>query len=1315
MSAVMLPEDEIRRWLGPRVSLAAVNASQQCVVSGETEAVADLERRLLGEGVACHRLGTSHAFHSAMMDPVLGPFEEELRKMRLRAPRIPYLSNLTGTWIRREEATDPLYWARHLRETVRFSSGLALLLGRATAVVEIGPGQALAGLARVQAGRGTAPLIVSSSRHPDDRGSDEEALLAAVGRLWAGGLDPVWTGLHRGERRRCVRLPTYPFQRQRYWVEAAPTTRADRDGLARNPDVTEWFYVPTWKQALPPAAEGAAGARPARVLLFADGRGLATALQGRLVEQGHVVTIVEAGEGYGREGEYEYRIDPRRDEDYRRVLDDLRARGNMPESVVHLWSLIPVAPAGMANPETLDLGFYSVVSLARSLDAVAPGMGVRLTVVTTGAQDVTGEETLMPEQALVLGACRVIPLDLPGLRCRVIDVDRPATGSWPGRLVEALIGETTRDTRDLSVAYRRGRRWVQCWEKAALPAAVSRPARLRENGVYLITGGLGGVGLELARSLAELAKARLVLVSRTALPASTEWKRLAERADGELETLRFRQLQGLLEAGAEVVTVQADVADEGQMRAVIGRTLDQFGIVHGVIHAAGPDKRGLSLPEVDRDHCERQFRCRLQGLRVLEKTLRGLPLDFCIVQSSLGSILGVVGFAAYSAAHAFMDAFAAQQCRLDGVPWLAVNWDNWETWALGSRPAGADHLMSASEGREAFARLLAFEGAAQIAVSTSDLPARMDRWLGSSFLPEAETVPAPSARHPRPQIGTAYVAPRTPLEEALASIWASLLGVDRVGVDDDFFELGGDSVVSIQMVARAAQAGLRLTAKQVFEHPTIARLCTVAGSKAKGAPSAPITGPVPLTPIQSWFFEQDHPRRDHFNHAMLFEVHRRLDPEALEQGARALVSHHDALRLRFRPGSSGWDQWCEAPKDEAVSTHFDLRDLSTAEAVREVERVAADLQKSLDLEHGPTFRLAYFDLGSERGGRLLLLAHHLVVDAVSWRVLLDDLRLAYEQAATRTTPSLPAKTTSYKEWAERLRALAQAPTVAVDLEHWRSRPWREAVVLPLDHVAGQNVSGSVRRVVTAFGAEATRVLLQEVPRRHDVQVQEVLAYALARTLGAWAGTRAPLFHIEGHGREAGVEGIDLSRTVGWFTALVPVIFDLEPTSSPLAGLQAVKDQLRALPRQGVGFGVLRYLSEDGSIREELGALPRPQVSFLYHGKVDHVGPEGGWLAPASESAGAVDDPQAPRGHVLDVTAAVVGEELKVVWYYSENLHQEATIATLAAGLFDALRGLLQAQAPPTPAYAPSDFPAARLDRRNLDTLVSALKRSPGGR
>jgi non-ribosomal peptide synthase protein (TIGR01720 family) len=394
-----------------------------------------------------------------------------------------------------------------------------------------------------------------------------------------------------------------------------------------------------------------------------------------------------------------------------------------------------------------------------------------------------------------------------------------------------------------------------------------------------------------------------------------------------------------------------------------------------------------------------------------------------------------------------------------------------------------------------------------------------------------------------------------------------------------------------------------------------------------------------------------------------------------------------------------------------VSACFDLRHLPTTEAAREVERTAAELQRSLDLERGPTFRLAYFDLGPERAGRLLLVAHHLGVDAVSWRVLLDDLRLAYEQAAAGTSPSLPPKTTSYQEWAERLRALAQAPEVAVDLEYWRSRLWREAVALPVDLAGGPNVSGSVRRVVAVFGQEETRDLIKEVSRRHDVQVQEVLAYALARCLGAWAGTRAPLFHLEGHGREAGLEGIDLSRTVGWFTALVPMIFDLDPASSPVEGLQAVKEQLRALPRQGVGHGVLRHLSEDGAVRAELGALPRPQVSFLYHGKMDHVGPEGGWLAPASESAGAGDDPRAPRGHVLDVTAAVAGDELRVVWYYSGNLHHEATIAALAERFLEALREVVGAAAAEKPAYAPSDFPAARLDQRSLDALVSALRRS----
>jgi hypothetical protein len=547
--------------------------------------------------------------------------------------------------------------------------------------------------------------------------------------------------------------------------------------------------------------------------------------------------------------------------------------------------------------------------------------------------------------------------------------------------------------------------------------------------------------------------------------------------------------------------------------------------------------------EADRAHYEDQFRPRVQGLIVLEKVLRDMPLDFCMVNSSLGSILGVVGFVAYAAAHAFMDAFSVRQSRMGCVPWTAINWENWATWKTGASAATDDGLlMSAAEGAQAFHRLLGREIVPQVAVSVGDLQARMTRWLGPPVLEPGDSSQSAVARHPRP-LPTPLVAPRNDVERRLAAIWEDLLGIDHVGVEDSFFELGGDSVVSLQMVSRASQAGLRLTARQVFEQQTIAALAATAVPSRPDGDGALVTGPMPLTPIQRWFFEQELPRPEHFNLAMLLEVNRPLEVLVLEKVARALLAHHDALRLRFRRADGTWEQRCEAPGADEVVTRVDLSAVPADGIAREVEREADRRQRGFDIVDGPTFGVTYFDLGPGRAGRLLLAAHHLVTDAVSWRILLDDFRSACEQVLAGRSIMLPPKTASFKEWAEHLRRRAQSPEIGAEAEYWLSRPWPKVAPIPVDR-PGTNLEASARSVVKVLDARGARFLLQDLPRRHDLQVDEFLVAALVRTLGRWTGAPALLLGLE-DGRDAG--GNWTSCTVGWFAAS-PILIEHDRAS-----------------------------------------------------------------------------------------------------------------------------------------------------------------------
>jgi amino acid adenylation domain-containing protein/non-ribosomal peptide synthase protein (TIGR01720 family) len=570
-------------------------------------------------------------------------------------------------------------------------------------------------------------------------------------------------------------------------------------------------------------------------------------------------------------------------------------------------------------------------------------------------------------------------------------------------------------------------------------------------------------------------------------------------------------------------------------------------------------------------------------------------------------------------------------------------------------------------------------------------------------------------RLPAPAWGGArgdVVAPRTAREELLAGIWSGALGLERVGVDDNFFELGGDSIVAIQIAARAVRSGLGVRPADIFEHQTVAALAAAAvAAPAVHAEQGPVGGPVPLTPIQRWFFELDLADPHHWNQALVLEVPAGLEPRLLEVALGAVLTHHDALRLRFRPGPDGWEQAGEAgPGDPSAA--FARVDLAAVAADRRGAAMlahAAAAQAGLDLAAGPLLRVLLFDAGPGEPGRLLLVAHHLVVDNVSWRILLEDLLLACGQLGREEPVRLPAKTTSFRHWAERLQALGGTAELAAEAAHWLAPERAGVLALPVDGAGGggDEAEGDARRLTVGLDADTTRALLHDVPPVYRTQVSDVLLTALARAFASWTGERRLLVDLEGHGREALFEDVDVSRTVGWFTSLFPVLVDLRGASGPGEELKAVKEHLRRVPRRGVGHGLLRHLGEPG-LRARLAAAPRPEVLFNYAGQLE----AGDASAPVRRIAGPTGPARARanrRTHLLEVMGAVRDGRLELTWTYSRRRHRRATVAGLARRFVEELHELVaHCRAPEAGGFTPSDFPQAGLSQAELDELLARL-------
>jgi amino acid adenylation domain-containing protein/non-ribosomal peptide synthase protein (TIGR01720 family) len=552
----------------------------------------------------------------------------------------------------------------------------------------------------------------------------------------------------------------------------------------------------------------------------------------------------------------------------------------------------------------------------------------------------------------------------------------------------------------------------------------------------------------------------------------------------------------------------------------------------------------------------------------------------------------------------------------------------------------------------------------------------------------------------RPELAGTYVAPRTPVEEVLAKIWAEVLRLEQVGIHDNFFELGGDSILSIQIIAKAHQAGLQLTPTQMFQHPTLAELAVVVGTTtAVQAEQGLVTGHVLLTPIQQWFFEQELPEPHHWNwdQAILLEVRQALDFSLLEQVVQHLLVHHDALRLRFERSVFGWQQVNALP-DEAISClRIDLSALPEAEQGAAIQKATAELQVSLNLSEGPLVRVALFDLGTEKPGRLLLVVHHLVVDGVSWRILLADLQMVYQQLSLGEAIQLPPKTTSFKDWAERLTAYAQSEALTEELDYWLTEARSKVAPLPVDYQRDRdaNTVASATNVTVSLSVEQTRALLQEIPRTYNTQINDVLLTALVLAFSQWTDARLLLIDMEGHGREEVVEGVDLSRTVGWFTTIFPLLLDLGEADNLGEALKSIKEQLRRIPSRGIGYGLLRYL-RDTEIVNKLRSLPQSAVLFNYLGQFDQVLPQSSNFGLARESIGYTRNPQGIRRHQMEVTGFVVEGQLQLNWTYSVNFYRRETIESLAQRFIEAIQSLIShCQSSEVESYIPSTFPAVR--------------------
>jgi acyl transferase domain-containing protein len=762
----------------------------------------------------------------------------------MKAPSIPYISNVTGTWITSAEINDPHYLVKQWRNRVRFRDGLEKIVAASRGMlVEAGPGNYLTSLAAARLRSAWATVL--SMRHPRENKADEQVFLSAVAALWCHGKEIQWDRIPQAAKPRRISVPTYPFERKSHWVRPVESKSLLPPSQSARLKLSDWFNVPSWKPTLHSSHAAAAG----RWLIFSDDSALSKELLAQLTAEQRDVAVVSIGTERLRADGRRYWLRPDHEEDYKLLVCDLREHGGTPERIIHLWSLTQ-GPLPESNPDTFNstqfLTSYSLVFLAKALDEASIHHPIGLTVVSNYLQDLTGNEKILPEKATLAGAGLVIQQEYPNISFTCIDLE--SSPNQEQTLAARILTDASERQPGRQIAYRGCRRFIQRFEQTPIADSGMPVRHLAETGAYLITGGLGNVGLQIAQFLVGLGRRRLVLLSRSELPDRETWNNHLEASPDDFLARTIRAVCDLEAAGAEVLILNTDVADEDQMEEAFCHAERCFGKISGVFHLAAVTKgKSIICPvgQLTPEDFQTQFRAKVLGLYALEKAGRRRAVDFYCLFSSNAAILGGIGMAAYSATNCFLNAFASCRSQSGSSSWISACWDGWPIILKHDAMASERTLVSTSmdaykmdpqESSDALGRVLSYVSGGTVSVSAGDLRERCDTWWHNNA-DAASSEPRAATRLRREGAFQGnHVSLSDGIEQVIGAVWKDVLGTEEVAASDNFFALGGNSLTATRIVSRLRDAtGIHIPLRLFFENPTIPDLANAIAALQVGA------------------------------------------------------------------------------------------------------------------------------------------------------------------------------------------------------------------------------------------------------------------------------------------------------------------------------------------------------------------------------------------------------------------------------------------------------------------------------------------------
>ncbi|EPR11937.1 hybrid non-ribosomal peptide synthetase/type I polyketide synthase [Ruminiclostridium papyrosolvens] len=1056
MLSVMISEEELRPLLTEEISLAAVNSSSVCVVSGSKQAMELFEKQLNEMGLQGIRLPVSHAFHSSAMKSMIPSFLNKLERIKLNKPKIPYISNVTGTWITAKEATAPEYWAEHILGTVRFADGITeLLKNDNTVFIEVGAGWTLNTSVRLHEDYTPRTPVVNLIRHVredveeqsprsqimnlfnsiQEAPSDMAFLLNQLGTLWCVGVKIDWNQFYKNEKRRRIPLPTYPFERKRYWIDMDYNQSYEKlTQTYKKKDINNWFSIPSWERTDLPYSNISVDTGK-NILVFTNTLEFSSKLIESMELSNCNLRIVRVGAEFYKETRCSYFINPVKDKDYKSLFIDLDKSKFTPDVILYLWTLTDDTPCKLDKSKVknaVDMGLYGLIYIVQAIGELNFLEKVSIKVVTNNMHIVTGEESVNPEKSVVIGPIKTIPKEYHNIKCTGIDIDLPQTDKIKERqLINCLFSELTVSTDDPLVAYRGKYRWVQNFKPIQLKECHGIPSRLRENGVYVITGGLGGISLAMSEYLAKTVRAKLVLIGRTEVPPSENWDDYLNSSEKDCKLSdKIIKIKGLQESGAEVLLINADVSDTYQMSRAMSIIHERFGEVNGIIHGAGlPDGGMIQLRNRATTDCV--IAPKIYGALEINKFIENNKLDFLILCSSLNSIIAPYGQIGYSSANSFLDAFSQYQSNQAGIYSVSINWDSWkevgmavESLKNGNSLVNLETGMLTTEGIEVLKRILDSNLPdyilSQLIVSTYPLE------LYLKGMPELENKESKLYMEENQHCGEELdrniknAISKDEIELILVKIFQRLLGVEEINKYDDFFELGGDSLKATVMVTKIYnELNTKISLKDIFNLRTIQSISDfiVSGEKLAYEEIKKIEDKeyyeASSAQKRMYILQQIEKDSTAYNMSSALFIEGEFDTGKVDRAFGKLIERHETLRTSFET----IDGLIVQRVHNIDTIDFSIKKISVNSEIEVKEKVNSFLEP-FELGKAPLLRAGVIEL-SETRHILMFDMHHIISDGVSMDILAREFAALYEG---RELPELRIQYKDYSAWQNRMKA-----------------------------------------------------------------------------------------------------------------------------------------------------------------------------------------------------------------------------------------------------------------------------------------------------